>query len=92
MIVQRRTGPRGTHHLGRRLTLHSKGNEHPGDFGRLELSQHEAFEQVLAILERKVLAVEQSRQRIGHGAGVDDGVSSWRDVGGLKHSDPRKWQ
>ena len=57
-------GPGGPDHFVRRLALHPKRDQHAGNLGRLELAEHQPLEQMLRILGRQVLPVEQFWQRV----------------------------
>jgi hypothetical protein len=71
---------RGADHLVGRFALHTQGNQHAGDFGGLELAEHQALEQMLGLVGRQVIAVEEARQGIGHRPLVDDRVAERRRI------------
>ena len=55
---------RADHFLGG-LALHSQSDQHSGDFGGLELAEHQPLEEMLGILDRQVFARQQLGQRVG---------------------------
>jgi len=57
----------GSNHFLCSLTLHAQRDQHSSDLCGLELSDHEAFEQMLRVTDRQILTRQKPRQRIGDG-------------------------
>jgi hypothetical protein len=56
---------RGADHLLGGLALHPQRDQHAGDLGRLQPAEHQPLEQMLGIVDRKILAGQQLGQGVG---------------------------
>ena len=54
----------GADHLLRGLALHPQRDQHAADLARLEFAEHEAFEQMLGVVDGEVLAREEFGERV----------------------------